>query len=79
MRTIFATGPPPLHPGETILGSADIQDLMTQWVVAEAGDVPTSEPDAVALAMGDDFTPHNRAPRARTRRRHDGRLHKVRR
>ena len=40
VRTIFAATPPPLRPGETILGCADIEDLMTQWVIAGEGEIP---------------------------------------
>ena len=82
MRTIYSPAPPPLHPGESILGSADIEDLMTQWVVAEAGDAGAVA-DYCDAQLPDNETcsppaaPRNHAPRVRTRRRHDGRLRKA--
>jgi hypothetical protein len=92
VRTIYSPTVPRIREGEALLGSVERPGVMCEWVIGDSSaglDVwgnpaillrsVAVSPDAVAAALGDAFTPRNRAPRAHTRRRHDGRLGKVRR
>jgi hypothetical protein len=92
VRTIYSPTVPRIREGEALLGSVERPGVMCEWVIGDSSaglDVwgnpaillrsAVAGPDAVALAMRDAFTPRRHAPCPHTRRRHDGRLRKVRR
>lgn len=58
------------------IGSVDRPGVMTEWVLGDA--FSAAELFGTAVAEPETATPErHRAPRARTRRRHDGRLRKL--
>jgi hypothetical protein len=74
---IYSAKVPTLHEGETILGSVDVLDRMTEWVVGQGGEIPAlAQPDRGGSGQSPTRS-HARRLRAGSRRCHNGRLRRL--